>query len=127
MRSLPGNKEAYVNRTSKEVLEKTTTDEANRNFSILGDTLRTEIKQLIKEAVREELDTPLRNGFLVELLTPEELADQLKVPVSWVYEQSRLDKIPTHRIGRYIRFDLREVLESQADAVKIGSSIRKAG
>ena len=48
-----------------------------------------------------------------ELLTPEQLAEKLKIPVSWVYEQSRQKKIPTHRLGRYIRFDLREVLESQ--------------
>lgn len=47
------------------------------------------------------------------LLTPRELAERLKVPVSWVYEQSRMGKLPTHRIGRYIRFDLREVLEHQ--------------
>lgn len=37
----------------------------------------------------------------------------LKVPISWVYEQSRQGNIPTHRIGRYIRFDLREVLANQ--------------
>ena len=48
-----------------------------------------------------------------ELLTPEDLADRLKVPLSWVYEQSRQGKIPTHRLGRYIRFDLAEVLTSQ--------------
>ena len=42
-----------------------------------------------------------------------DLADRLKVPVSWVYEQSRQGNIPTHRIGRYLRFSLTEVLESQ--------------
>jgi hypothetical protein len=42
-----------------------------------------------------------------------QLAERLKVPISWVYEQSRLNEIPTHRIGRYIRFDLNEVLASQ--------------
>ena len=47
------------------------------------------------------------------LLTAEELAKQMKVPVSWVYEQSRQGAIPTHRIGKYIRFDLDEVMESQ--------------
>jgi excisionase family DNA binding protein len=47
------------------------------------------------------------------LLDPDELAERLKVPVSWVYEQSRLGKIPTIRIGRYVRFRLDEVLKSQ--------------
>ena len=55
------------------------------------------------------------NGGKVDdkLLTPEELADRLKVPLSWVYEQSRQGNIPTHRMGRYIRFNLCEVIESQ--------------
>ena len=37
----------------------------------------------------------------------------MNIPLSWVYEQSRQNQIPTHRIGRYIRFNLAEVLESQ--------------
>jgi len=54
-----------------------------------------------------------QNGHGKELLTPEDLADRLKVPISWVYEQSRQGNIPTHRLGRYIRFNLHEVLASQ--------------
>ena len=46
----------------------------------------------------------------MQLLTPEELATALKVPLSWIYEQSRLGKLPTIRIGKYIRFDLDTVL-----------------
>jgi excisionase family DNA binding protein len=61
-----------------------------------------------RQIVREELATTPK-----VLLTPEELAEKMKIPVSWVYEQSRQNAIPTHRIGRYIRFDLNEVLESQ--------------
>jgi excisionase family DNA binding protein len=48
-----------------------------------------------------------------KLLTPEKLALKLSVPVSWVYEQSRQGKIPTHKLGRYLRFDVAEVLEAQ--------------
>jgi excisionase family DNA binding protein len=47
------------------------------------------------------------------LLDPEELAERLKVPVSWVYENSRQGKIPTIRIGRYVKFKLNDVLKSQ--------------
>jgi len=61
--------------------------------------------------VREEIAAA--GGPVKELLEPEELAERLKVPVTWVYEQSRQGGIPTHRIGRYIRFDLNEVIESQ--------------
>lgn len=85
--------------------------EANKIPTLLGEALL----QAIREAVREEIQAAIAdNGSeLKALLTPEELAERIKVPVSWVYEQSRQGNIPTHRIGRYIRFDLREVLESQ--------------
>jgi len=66
----------------------------------------------IREIVRQELAAE-RNGHTVELLTPEELAKRIKVPISWIYEQSRQGNIPTHRLGRYIRFDLAEVIASQ--------------
>jgi excisionase family DNA binding protein len=41
------------------------------------------------------------------LLTVEEVADMLKVPVSWVYERTRSrasDRIPGFRLGKYWRF-----------------------
>jgi excisionase family DNA binding protein len=77
--------------------------------ALLGEALLDAIRQ----AVREELQA-LTNGHRVQaLLTPEELAEKLKLPLSWVYEQSRQGNIPTHRLGRYIRFDLQEVIRSQ--------------
>lgn len=48
------------------------------------------------------------------LLTTEELAEALKVPVTWVYTQSRQrgpGSIPCFRLGRYNRFRLSEVLD----------------
>jgi excisionase family DNA binding protein len=77
--------------------------------SVLGQALLDAIRQAVKEAMREANG----NGHTAGLLTPEDLADRLKVPLSWVYEQSRQGKIPTHRLGRYIRFDLNEVIASQ--------------
>jgi len=68
----------------------------------------------LDEIVRTAVRSALEQGSQADpLLTPDELADHLKVSVSWVYEQSRQGKIPTQRIGRYIRFDLKEVLVSQ--------------
>ncbi len=64
----------------------------------------------IRRIVREELAAG-HNGH--GLLTPEGLAEWLNIPVSWVYEQSRQGNIPTVRVGRYIRFNLQEVIESQ--------------
>jgi Helix-turn-helix domain len=44
-----------------------------------------------------------------ELLTVEELAERLRVPASWIREQTRSrslqgDPLPHLRLGRYIRF-----------------------
>ncbi len=65
-----------------------------------------------RRIVREELREILNQNGSVVLLDAEKLAERLSVPVTWIYEQSRLGNIPTHRLGRYIRFDLREVIES---------------
>ena len=48
-------------------------------------------------------------GEQFELLTAEELAERLRVPASWVREQTRSralggDPLPHLRLGRYIRF-----------------------
>ncbi len=48
------------------------------------------------------------------ILTPQELADRLKVPVSWIYEKTRSrsrDPLPVIRLGRYMRFDWLDVAE----------------
>lgn len=66
------------------------------------------VKRIVENSIKDLIDKAGR-----ELLTPDELADRLKVPVTWVYEQSRKGIIPTHKIGRYIRFDLQEVIDSQ--------------
>jgi hypothetical protein len=48
-------------------------------------------------------------GEQFELLTAEELAERLRVPASWIREQTRSraldgDPLPHLRLGRYIRF-----------------------
>ena len=53
------------------------------------------------------------------LLSVEEVAELLQVPVSWVYERTRRrgrDRLPGFRLGKYWRFDeaeLRAWLECQ--------------
>ena len=76
--------------------------------SLLGDALLDVIRQAIKEAMREAN----ANGNSTELLTPEDLADRLKLPISWGYEQCRQGNTDPP-IRPYIRFDLAEVLASQ--------------
>ncbi len=48
-----------------------------------------------------------------DLLTIKEVAELLRVPVSWVYGRTRrrsTDRIPGFRIGKYWRFQESEVL-----------------
>jgi len=78
--------------------------------SLFSEAFRGELEEIVKKAVREAMNGH-KDGD--HLLTAEELAVNLNVPLSWVYEQSRMGNIPTHRLGRYIRFDLHEVLASQ--------------
>jgi excisionase family DNA binding protein len=47
------------------------------------------------------------------LLTVNEVAELLQVPVSWVYDRTRsrgVDRLPGFRLGKYWRFDEGEVL-----------------
>jgi excisionase family DNA binding protein len=49
---------------------------------------------------------------LSQLLTVQEVAKLLKVPVSWVYEHTRTrsgDRIPGIRLGKYWRFQERDI------------------
>jgi excisionase family DNA binding protein len=49
-----------------------------------------------------------------ELLTTQELANRLRVPVSWVYARTREtgpSTIPRIRVGKYLRFYLDDVMD----------------
>jgi hypothetical protein len=62
------------------------------------------------------------------LLTPEQLAQRLAVPVSWIREKTRerarvrdADPLPTVRLGKYVRFDWGQIttwLERQSQNVR---------
>lgn len=44
------------------------------------------------------------------LVGTEELAESLGVGTQWVYDQIALRRIPYFKVGKYLRFDLDEVL-----------------
>jgi hypothetical protein len=63
-------------------------------------------------------EKPIEPGQLDSnhILRPTELAERLKVPVSWVYENTRnrasvrnADPLPSIRMGKYLRFYWPEV------------------
>ena len=55
------------------------------------------------------------------LLTANEVAELLGVPVSWVYEQSRRGRIPTVTLGRYRRYR-REAIEDWIEQIESGEN-----
>lgn len=49
-----------------------------------------------------------------ELITPKEMTEKLRVPLSWLYRRTRakgLGAMPRVRIGKYLRFNLAAVME----------------
>ncbi len=50
------------------------------------------------------------NQITVRLVNVEEMAQILGVPVSWLYQRTRLNTIPCVRVGKYVRFKPEEVL-----------------
>ena len=41
----------------------------------------------------------------------QEAADFLGVKISWIYEQARLNRMPSHKVGHFRRFRLSELEE----------------
>jgi excisionase family DNA binding protein len=56
------------------------------------------------------------------LLTADDVAELLSVPKSWVYEQSRLGRIPTVTLGRYRRYRREAIEEWLRDVEQLGIS-----
>jgi len=46
-----------------------------------------------------------------KFLNVDQLAEVLNVPVSWIYQKTRVNKIPHYKMGRHLRFKLNEVVE----------------
>jgi excisionase family DNA binding protein len=62
----------------------------------------------------EKEETQYRPLQSTELLTVKDVAEILRVPVSWVYDRTRkrsLDRLPGIRLGKYWRFRQNEIVE----------------
>jgi excisionase family DNA binding protein len=57
------------------------------------------------------------------LRTANEIADVLGVPESWVREHTRSGAIPHVKLGRYVRYDLDDVL-AWVETIKSGGGPR---
>lgn len=80
---------------------------------ILGDAFL----EAVRQAVREEIRASNGNGHSSKMLTAEELAAKLQVNKATVYQWVKANSVPYYQAGRFIRFDLQEVLESQRKKV----------
>lgn len=80
---------------------------------------------IIEQAVAKGLAAANPNSGTQELLTTRELAAKLKVPESWVREQSRQGKIPRLKLGsRYVRFDFNAVLARWATTKALERAVK---
>jgi excisionase family DNA binding protein len=52
----------------------------------------------------EQLPLTPQVGLNEPLLRPEEAAELLSVKVSWIYEASRVGRLPHFRVGKHLRF-----------------------
>ncbi len=66
---------------------------------------------------RKEQDTqPVWKGKKVipdgsTMLKVKEVAEMLRVPLSWIYDRTRTGQIPHFKCGKYLTFDKDEVLK----------------
>jgi excisionase family DNA binding protein len=60
------------------------------------------------------------------LLTAAEVAELLGVPRSWVYEQSRLGRIPTVTLGRYRRYRRETIEEWVRELEALGADLARS-
>jgi excisionase family DNA binding protein len=62
------------------------------------------------------MTTPTSSAVSTRLFTIREAAEVLKIHASWLYERTRRNAIPCHRLGKHLRFtgeDLARILAAQ--------------
>jgi excisionase family DNA binding protein len=57
-----------------------------------------------------------------KLLMADELAERLGVPESWVRSEQRAGRIPSVRLGKYVRFRLSDVERALAQPARPGAT-----
>jgi excisionase family DNA binding protein len=45
------------------------------------------------------------------LISVQEMAKRLDVPISWLYARTRTNEVPHYKVGKYVRFNESEVWE----------------
>jgi excisionase family DNA binding protein len=81
------------------------------DLSTLGAMIEAIIKKTVAETIKAMQTSKPQSG---KLLTVKELAQELQISSYSIYEKTRRGEIPCHRLGKSLRFDLNDVLVSQA-------------
>jgi len=84
--------------------------ETNNTPNIFSDPFRSELEEIVERAIKKALNG---NGHSSPMLTAEDLAKKLKVNKATVYQWVKVNSVPYYQAGRFIRFNLQEVLDSQ--------------
>lgn len=82
---------------------------------VLDSISRDEFQELIRECVREELqshsqESPKSSNNEAELIDSKEAAALLRISLPTLHKWKKQGQIPFHRIGTRIRFNKAEVL-----------------
>ncbi len=83
--------------------------EPDKNPNIFSDPFRSELEEIVERAVKKALNGD--DGST--MLTAEQLAKSLQVNKATVYQWVKTNSVPYYQAGRFIRFNLQEVLDSQ--------------
>jgi len=84
--------------------------ETNKTPNIFSDPFRSELEEIVGRAIKKALNG---DGHSLSMLTAEQLAKKLQVNKATVYQCVKAKSVPYYQAGRFIRFNLQEVLESQ--------------
>lgn len=75
----------------------------------------------VRRIVREEIAAAGNGNGHGRLLTAEQVAEALQVNKATVYEWVKSGTIPFYQAGRFIRFNLHEVLQNKKNKVETPS------
>ena len=82
----------------------------NESTKILSEPIRDELKELIREVMREELGATVRSGTAPkDWLKAKDLAAEYHLPQTWFEERGRRGEIARTKPGRYVLFNRRDV------------------
>lgn len=94
-----------------------------RKFKDLRDDLADRVGEQ-RLATAEQAERDRYSRLPVPLLNAEQAGELLNVPPSWVLAEARANRIPSVRLGKYVRFDA-EDLRVWRDARKQGPVRRR--